>query len=200
MAARDHYFQPWSLIEVRLYTGGIVLAVDRRVGWALVLTAVAALNREAGLFVPLLFCAALPGRWLDGKRIVWLLVLGATSLAILCGLCLMIGLRPHPTDIASRLHTNLQPKLIARSLLAMAALFSLCLPAALGWFRAPAEIRRCTAILPLYAVTVLLYSQWWEVRLWLPVACIVLPLALGGVQSLVSGSGPRLGGKDRPGQ
>lgn len=85
VAAHHDTFQPWSQLEPGLYAGAIMLGVRRRSGWALLLTIVASLNRETGLFVPLLFSATLPGGWLDRKRILWLAVLGPRGLLFFVG-------------------------------------------------------------------------------------------------------------------
>src|ERR1019366_3920442 len=69
VAARHEYFQPWSLIETGFYAAAIILGVRLHFGWAVMLTVAAALNRETGLFVALLFFAALPGGWVERKRV-----------------------------------------------------------------------------------------------------------------------------------
>lgn len=186
VAARHEYFQPWSLIETGFYAGAIVLGVRRHFGWALMLTVVAALNRETGLFVALLFCAALPGDWFDRKRTRYLAALLGLWLVIFYGLRVAIGPRPAVDTISACLHDNLMPISIALTLTASAAFFAISVPAVLGWGRAPREIRRCTVILLLYVPLMLLYGRWWEVRHWLPLACILLPFTIGGIQASTS--------------
>jgi hypothetical protein len=186
VAARHEYFQPWSLIETGFYAGAIILGIRRHFGWALILTVVAALNRETGLFVALLFFAALPGDWFDRKRILYLAALLGVWLVIFYGLRVTIGPRPAVDTISTCLHDNLMPTSMALTLTASAAFFAIGMPAVLGWGSAPREIRRSTVILLLYAPLMILYGRWWEVRHWLPLACLLLPFAIGGIQAIVS--------------
>jgi hypothetical protein len=208
VAARDHFFQPWTLLEIGLYAIAMTLAVapKRRVRWAILLTALAALNRETGLFAALLFSVALPGRWLDRNRVICLIALGMVWASIFCGLRFEIGLRPHPTDTSYHLHLNLRPLSLVRSGIAVVAFISVSLPAVFGWRHAPAAVKRCVLILPLYACLILLFSFWWEVRLWLPIACIFLPLSAAGIREIARRSsydlpkGPQLSDADVAGQ
>ena len=50
--------------------------------------------------------------------------------------------------------------------------------AAIGISRAPAFVRRSALVLPAYALTILVWGTWVEVRLWLPMYPVILPLAL----------------------
>ena len=184
VASHHDMFQPWSQLEPGLYAVAIILGVRCRIGWALILTIIATLNRETGLFVPLLFCAVLPGRLFDRKRILWLAVLGAVWLSVFLGLRVLIGPRPDPYTIAWCWHDNLRPMSLAISLAASAAFFSVVAPAVFGWARTPLEIRRSALVLFLFVPLILLYGLWWEVRHWLSVACILLPFAISGVQAI----------------
>ena len=193
VAARHEHFQPWSLVETGFYAGAIIWGVRGSGGWAVMLTVAAALNRETGLFVPLLFCATLPGDWFDRKRNVYLAALVGVWLVVFYGLRLIIGPRPSIETLAECLHANLLPISIALTLAASAAFFSISLPAALGWQRIPQQIRRCTVVLLLYIPLMFLYGRWWEVRHWLPLSCILLPFAISGVQIIIAGPGRSLG-------
>ena len=58
----DHYFQPWSLLEPALYAAALLAIHDRRYYRLAVLTLLASLNRETGVFLPLLFLLVGIGR------------------------------------------------------------------------------------------------------------------------------------------
>lgn len=184
VAARYEFFQPWSLIEPALYAAAIMLGLRRRAGWALLLTVIATPNRETGLFVPLLFCAALPGPWLDRKRILWLTVLGGTWAVIFLGVRAIVGPSAVPYTIRYVFRSNMHSWPIAA--MSSVAFFATIFPAVLGARRAPVEIQRCALTLLPFVPLVMVFGMWWEVRHWLPMACIFLPYTLAGLQAVVS--------------
>lgn len=188
VAVAAHYdvFQPWSQLEPGLYAAAIILAVRRRGWWALLLTIIATLNRETGLFVALLFGCALSGPWFDRKRICWTAVLVAAWFAVFWGLRQTIGMVADRYTVEYCWDQNLVSFSINTTLTASAAFFAVMLPAVFSKGRIPSEIRRCSLILVLYVPLVTLFGLWWEVRHWLPIACILLPLAVGGVQALLT--------------
>lgn len=186
LAAHHDVFQPWSQLEPGLYAAAIILAVKGRGAWVLPLTIVASFNRETGLFVPLLFCAALSGRWFDRRRIFWLSILEAVWLAIFWGLRMTIGMSADRYTIAYCWNRNLVPGSIDLTIGASAAFLSIILPAVFGARYVPREIRRCALILPLFVPVTLLFGMWWEVRHWLPLTCILLPYAVSGLRALLS--------------
>jgi hypothetical protein len=189
VAAHDQFFQPWTLLEVGFYAIAIVLgAKNRSLRWAALLTGIATLNRETGLFVPVFYAAALPGPWRERRRLASILALELVWLAVFVGLRLARGLKPHPTDIAFHARVNFQAFMLLRSSVTIAAFFSMNFAALFGWRRAPQAIKRCLLIVPAYAALVLLFSIWREVRLWLPLSCVLLPFSLAGIESLAAPS------------
>jgi hypothetical protein len=53
--------------------------------------------------------------------------------------------------------------------------------AAWGFRSAPIDIQRAARVLPLYAVLILAFAIWSEVRLWLTTYPILIPLAVSGI-------------------
>lgn len=58
LSLRDHYFQPWSLIESWFFCAAFLAARKRSYYSILVLTLAASLNRMSGLFIPLIYLAS----------------------------------------------------------------------------------------------------------------------------------------------
>jgi hypothetical protein len=48
---RDHYYQPWSLLEPATIALGLHLIYHKKFGWLAGLIAISTLNRETGIFL-----------------------------------------------------------------------------------------------------------------------------------------------------
>jgi hypothetical protein len=187
IALQDHFFQPWSLIEVGLFSAAL-LAIHRKRNWLLAsLGALASLNRETAIFMPLAFLLTN----LDMTSLMRARIKIAGKPILLAGGFFLIwavvffGLR-YFQGTASHIHTI--EELVARnttrgSLFKTSVNGSLFLGgfwvfAVLGFRYAPCAIRRVALIVPLYLMTVILWGVWYEVRLLMPLYPILVPLGL----------------------
>jgi hypothetical protein len=186
VALRDHYFQPWSLLEPALFTAGLYCIHRGRRGALAAIAAVASLNRETGVFIP--FAYLIAGRssgsgQVGGRRGAGGVVFGAALFAIWAavffGLRRMIGRAEPVGTVADILAYNLTAPVIARATIRGALVFGVFwLFAALGLRRAPGFVRRTALIVPLYLIPVALWGGWHETRLLLPLDAVIVPLAL----------------------
>ncbi len=184
MALKDHYFQPWSLLEPGLLTLGLIFIVRERVAALGVLTILATLNRETGIFLPLLWGAL---KCWDGKgwhrengRIFIALLL--LSLATLLGVVLVQGWADPLHTPGELLRENLTGRNLGRTLLnGVLFLGAFWFFAVKGYRKSPEEIRRSAWIIPLYLFVVLIWGRWHEVRLLMPLYPILVPMALAFV-------------------
>lgn len=193
---RDHYFQPWSLWE----PGFVILALmalERR-SWVgfLVVVALSTLNRETGIylaFFPLAFFPREPksGRlwdmrpnrrglcWILSAIMVWLLVYGALRLGL--------GHGSHVATPGWFLERNMTVSgLISTfsNVLFFLGPLSLLLLGFGGSDRP--DYRRQALLGLLYIPMVLVVALWWEVRVFIPVYALILPLALDRLRALLA--------------
>lgn len=187
LSLRDHYYQPWSLVEMAIFAEAFTAAYDRNYWSMLALTLVGSLNRATGVYVPVIYF--LGGvEWSDMRqrfflRNVWHLamvgvgVVGSAGVAL--GLRWLRGAKPSVHDPANLLAINLEPVFLAQ-----AALHLLLFGGAL-WFAAWRArnmahpfFKRMAWLVPLYGVPVLVFGVWKEVRLLAPLYPILVGFAI----------------------
>jgi hypothetical protein len=188
VALRDHYFQPWSLLEAALFTAGLVCIYRRRLLLLAAVTALASLNRETAVFIPVAFLVAntgarggLNGDRPDGRRTA-LLFAGYAAIwaAAFFGLRAALGSAPDVITLSEIFARNTTAGGLMRSALRAAALFgAFWIFAVAGFRRAPRFARRMALVAIPYVAAILVWGVWYEVRLLLPLYAIVLPLGLG---------------------
>lgn len=138
------------------------------------LVAVATLNREmTGVLIWLSLFAAYPRRWR------WWLPCGLLVVAVMVGLRWWIPAH-NPSTIAAVWQANLEPwrvrNLVVYGGLLLPALALLYLRAG----QAPRRVRRMVlVVLAPYVALVVLLGVWQEVRLWMPVFLLAVPLLAG---------------------
>jgi len=187
IALRDHYYQPWSLLEAALFMAAL-LAIERRRSWTLAgLMALASLNRETAIFIPLAFLLVAGVRGSPSPRLgTWDLGPGTQFVALLLIWALVyVGLRwlrggaPHVESIAGLFALN-TARLNFLTTLINVGLFlgGFWILALLGFRFSPPLIRRLAWILPPYLATVILWGVWYEVRLLMPLYPVLVPMGL----------------------
>jgi hypothetical protein len=188
IALRDHYYQPWTLLEIGFFTIGLLLIMENRRYSLLFLILIASLNRETTVFIVLAFLLAnLPlERPLRGdmvhaiKRVLPYLALYMVAwLGVFCGLRIMLGPATHVIDIPKLFRVNIQiGHLALTAWQAFWFLGAFWAFAFLGYAKAPLVIQRLVWVVPFYLTTFMVFGYWWEVRLLMPMYAIFLPLAL----------------------
>jgi hypothetical protein len=186
IALQNHYFQPWSLLEVGLLSTALI-AIHRQRYWLLAcLVALASLNKETAIFIPIAFLLTIDAKQLMNARSTeeWrpVVVFGALFLIwaiVFWGLRYVLGVAPHIQTIESVLAHNTTKDSLLRTLL-NGSLFlgAWWIFALLGFRHAPQFIKRMIFIIPLYLITVLVWGVWYEVRLLMPLYPIIVPLGL----------------------
>jgi hypothetical protein len=189
IAMRPNEFGPYSFLEPTYISLALLCILRDRRLWLALLVAIAALTRETGVFLVLLYGVAGP---LDKRRLI------ATSAYAAIWLTAFVGLRVYAGDggrywtIDKIFMSNLtQPWDALFNVAALLGVFWWF--AALGFRQAPPFTRRVAIVIPAYVVVVGVWGIWREVRLLLPVVPLVLPLALSFLFA------PTPGGLDDPG-
>ncbi len=177
MALRYHAYSPYSLLEPTFFALALLWIREERHVLLALLTLIATLNRETGIFVVFFLLAVAP---LDRRHVRSAATLLTIWAATFWGLRWYAGDAPRFFDLRTTWHGNThtieQLMIAATSWLLM--LGALWLYAVMGISRAPAFVRRSALVLPAYALTILMWGAWVEVRLWLPMYPVILPLAL----------------------
>lgn len=187
MAFRDHYYQPWSLLEPGFFAAGLLAIYRRRYWLVALLTALATLNRETAVFIPLAFLfsnvdlGGSPGVRLAGDKkwlrlcaayiLIWAVVYGALRLSL--------GGTPHMYTLGGIWAYNTAKHNILYTpenvILFLGAFWAF---AAMGYRYAPVFLKRVAPVIPLYLLTILVLGAWKEVRLLMPLYPLLVALGL----------------------
>jgi hypothetical protein len=200
IALRDHHYQPWSLLEPVFICVAIVLAL-RGTGpaGAVLLTVVATLNRETAFVIPLVFLAvAAYDSWADRRfeprRFATAAGCAAAWLLTFLALRWLLGRAPS-VDVDAMVAFNRRSEALrvaARNTALFLGPTILLVAAALAGRRAPGRLCAIAlVVIPPYALSVYLYGVWAEVRLWLPLFPILLPLGLTALDGEGAPARPR---------
>ncbi len=174
---RQHDYAPFSYVEPTFFALGLLAILNERRVWLGVLVAIAAFNRETGIFLVFLFAATQsPTR----RNLQMTGVYLAIWAAVFIGVRLYGGEAERYWEIERIWRTNIsQPGLTIYNVTAFLGVMWLL--AVVGFSRAPVFVRRAALVIPAYAGVVAVWGLWWEVRLLLPLLPLVLPLALSAL-------------------
>lgn len=187
IALQDHYFQPWSLLESGLFTISL-LAMQRRQYWLVAfLVAIASLNRETGVFIPLAFLLeridivgvvkARPR--ISGRSILLSGIFFLVWALIFFGLRLFLGSTLHVETIEGLFEHNItQDSVLHTFQNGVLFLGGFWVFVVLGFSYAPGIIRRVSVMVPFYIIVIILGGVWYEVRLLMPLYPVFIPLGL----------------------
>jgi hypothetical protein len=187
VALRDHFFQPWSLLEAGLFTAGLLCIYRRRLWTLALIVALASFNRETAVFIPLAFLFAnvsIGGVGESGRlpvRHTALLFAGYCAIwaGIYFGLRAVLGGAQPAITPPEAFSRNMAPAVSLRAIMRAGLLFgAFWIFAAAGFRRAPAFVRRVSLVAPPYIAAILVWGMWHEARLLMPLYAIVIPLGL----------------------
>ncbi len=186
IALQNHYFQPWSLLEAGLFTVAC-LAIHRERYWLLAgLVALAALNRETAVFIPLAFMLVIDMKTLLEARgsSCWKPIVLFGGLFLIWAVVFW-GTRHYlgsaaPVETIEQLLTwnTTEDSLFLTFANGSRFLGGFWVFALFGLKYAPRFIRRLALIIPLYLIAILVWGVWYEVRLIMPLYPVLVPLGL----------------------
>jgi hypothetical protein len=177
----DHYYHPDSPLELAFFAVGLLLMVRRRLGWLGLVVVFAALNRETSLFLVL---AILWAMWNDRAGRAAAFGYLVTWAAIFLGLRVGFGFPPPTFTLAMAWEGNRAHWLESAALNAVfLGAFWFCV--ARGLRQAPDAIARAAIVLPPYVALLLVIGYWWEIRYWLSMLPILIPLGLASLTPVV---------------
>ncbi len=184
---RDHYFQPWSLLEPAIFGAGLWLIAKKKFLPLIVLIAVGTLNRETTLLLVIASFLAwipLPKFWKAFQTcfvkewrnslillLIWSALFGSLTWAY--------HDLPRTISLSQILTKNLDPASLAlttRQLFLFLGLFWIFV--VLGFKHSPSFLKRMTLLLPIYLLLLIPYAMWFEVRLLMTIYPILIPLGI----------------------
>ncbi len=187
IALRDHYFQPWSILEAVIFSLALIVIYRNRRGLLYPLIVLASLNRETALFIPLAFVAAnsTPGAvtgkdgGLNGKDLIFAAGLLSVWLALFLAVRSSTGNTTHIYSLGELWAKNTSARSILKAVVNNAAFLGAFWIFAFNGFRkAPLFVRRVGLLLPVYLILILVFGVWYEVRLWMPFYPVFIAAAL----------------------
>ncbi len=185
-----YWYQPDSTPDLVLWTAAALLTLRGRGWWLVPLVLIGGLNRESAVFTVLIHLALGWGREPLRALLLRAITIAAVWATVFMGL--RLGLGPHPWSggFPGLLLANLShPSWLAWATLSLGALWVLPW---LSWRDQPQELRRLAlALMLLYLPLQLVFGRIREVRLLLPLALFLVPMALIALRDPTSDSTPK---------
>lgn len=164
----------YSSIEVALLA---LALINPRPGirYAL-LVIIASLNRETGgLLLVLVYFSWNLGKAPLRQHLFWTGLYSLLWISIFVGLRLVLGDAPYYSEIWSRNTTD--ARVTTEIVLHNALMLPLALLVFIGWRQVESRLRRTVVVMTLpYIVLLVSFAVWNEVRLWMPVVTVALPM------------------------
>jgi len=172
----------YNAVEAALLCAALLLITDQRrlrFGLLCAITALAALNRETSVLIPLAFAAYTLPVNRDRRSLLRSAVLLGIWGAIFVGIRIIRGSAPDDTPIAVAWNMNTNGGWWTISAIENNLPFMFVWIAALAFYgRAAPGLKRIALVAPVYAGLFLVFALWNEVRLLLPLLILLLPISL----------------------
>jgi len=188
---RDHYFQPWSLLEPGLFSLALLFIFYQRHYSLVVLVAVTTLNRETGIFIPLMYICYFINinelfkkqKSLDFHKVKIFIFLVITWFITYFTIRYFVGERTHVIELLTLFERNIGLKgpgaNLAKTFLNITLFFgAFWIYIVLGFSQAPKIIKNISLVIPFYLLVISIFGAWYEVRYLFTLYPIFLPLGL----------------------
>ena len=183
VAFGDGFFQPWSLLEIGIFTLCLLAIYYQRLGLLFILVIIATLNRETGILVGVTYLLT-QSTWnkfqfrVPNKVVMWTCCYLLVGGLVLIGLRLWLGTAEQLT-LLQVLAVNLDPlNLIAGAgnLILFLGVFWWFIGK--GYHLSPPFVKKTWRIVPLYVLVVAVFGIWKEVRLLTLLYPILMPTGI----------------------
>lgn len=175
IALYDHAYQPWTLLELPLVVWGFFFYFRGKFGWLPLIALVSSLNRDTGFLLPLSIIGL---AFLSRARLTlrqWALLVGSLVTGLVTMFSLRLALGRSEVDITLT-------EIVAINTTATGLrqfIFNLTLMLGFGWWvflsSSVGRLHQLTLLsLAPYLVASAIFGIWYEVRLLLPVAWVVV--------------------------
>ncbi len=192
VAQKNNFFQPWSILEPGLYTLGIVMAIKKRIFPFIVITILAVLNRETGIFLSAAYILAQNSVMDYLKKITLIFSEKMAILTMIIAVAIYALLRMSFGDAADEITVqdvmkqNLQPFSMIILAINIATYFHLYLILGLKWNLVPDVLKRMWPIVLLCSFFIAVYGIWYEIRMFNSVLPLLLCVLGFGLNTLVA--------------
>jgi hypothetical protein len=179
IALRDHAFSPWSFYEAGFVGLGLIWMREKKFNHLYWLIPVAALNRETGFMIPMLFLLT---QWEPSikKQVLsrWIVFLGLWMI-IFVGLRVILGNQMNIIGVMELIRLNFSPGNIIRTVVKVTVFFGIFIYAGIAGLRySPQFLKRTWRIIPIYLSLYLVFGAWKEMRLLMPLYYFLIPAGL----------------------
>ncbi|MCP5462204.1 MAG: hypothetical protein H7A34_03340 [bacterium] len=181
----EHFFQPWSFLEAVFFMLALQWIYDKRHVLLIPLIIIAALNRETAAMIPILFLCAHYSTGSDEygvKRfekgsLGWFAVYFIVWAGVTIGLRYLCGYTEHEFTFSDNFAFNKQHLLTSlKNNVVFWGIFGYF--AVRGYWYAPVFFRRTALLIPIYCGLIFCYAYWPEVRVFVMLYPVFVPLAL----------------------
>lgn len=181
-----YWYQPASALDLSLWLAAALISLRDRSGWWLVpLVGLGALNRETVVFVVAIHFALRFGKEPLPGLVLRCAAIGLAWAGVFLGLRVAIGVQPMIASVTSIFEENFASPMWW--VYAAAFFGALWLLPFRHWRSQPAELRRLLVVLVPYFLLQLVFGRVREVRLFLPLALPLIPLALCELRRVTEG-------------
>jgi len=164
----DGYFQPWSILEIGLFTIGLIAIYKEKEAALAVIIVLAALNRETGVFLCLTYLLIhlkTHHPFINARHLIWSMVYFAIWGIVFFGLRLWLGSAPQ-LSLSEIMQRNLTPSgLVMAVVNIFLFLGALWIQVFHGFKTTPDFVRKAWRAVPVYIAFFLVFGIWQEVRL-----------------------------------
>lgn len=174
----NYHYQPSSCFTLMIFIMSMRLFYQQRWNWFISLLILETFNRFDTTFVLLCIYVLICDRQQPRNWLPYLLIYGSIWVIITGGLRWYFGEREYVHTVWFHITYNLKTE---GSLLLFVLYGPLWYWAFKGWKSAPPFLKRASIIVPVYLIIYFLAAKVNEVRLFLPLATLIIPLALGYV-------------------
>lgn len=190
LALRDHYYQPWTILEALfILISMILIEKDKFVSLILILI-LATLNRETAVLIPLLyffikvFSFSITNKEfnIEYKNLSKFLGLIFVWLVIFFGLRMLLPSNTDNITLASVWEFNTSKYGLFKAFINISMFLGfLWIYLISGFKQSPDFIKKSSLIIPIYLLAVLLFGMWYEVRLLIILYPLFIPIILSRI-------------------
>lgn len=190
LALRDHYYQPWTILEALLILISMILIEKEKYISLILILILATLNRETAIFIPLLyffnkvFYFSISNKVfkIEYKSISKFLGLIIVWIIIFFGLRMLLPTHTDNITLASVWEFNTSKYGLFKAFINISLFLGFLWIYLISGFKlAPDLIKKSSLIIPIYLIAFLLFGMWYEVRLLIILYPIFIPIILSRI-------------------
>lgn len=182
LALKDHYYQPWSLLEPGIYTLSLICIYRNKYLIVAFLVALSTFIRETAIIIILTFLFSkinFKSPFINKNDLILGSIYMLIYIFIYVSLRLIMGNVEHIHTLHDLFLFNIEFRNLIKSIVHLSLFMGIFwIYALLGYKKAPDFLKRIAWIFPLYLLILLPFSIWYEVRLLMPMYPIIISSSL----------------------